>query len=357
MDSMFSGSISGSIRISNRQTVDLRAGDAVTVHVIKRLIGNKWAVGIKGRTFPALSDVELLPGSTIKASVSRAGSKFVLHINEIISNSAEGTLKSRGEMSPALRFIHSALLQAALQRSLSKSTTAIPMGTAKQINRLFKRLTRKKSKSEMRIARSISAVVEKGLDPTSTGLEAVLSVLSLIGQEGERGGRHRRRQGYYNSEDRASAGLRRMVKNRINGKENNPERYHPLQLFNHLAISDETWIISPYRFFTGESTYHGLIKILLDTKRHRVKRLVLDVKTGESIVSFLLQQSRKKMRMSVYCSESGLNALMTKKIRGLVSILQNHGVECDDSIYEEEEFDGFSAPWERETYNGVSIVT
>ncbi len=350
MDSMFSGSISGSLRISNRQIVDLKTGDTVSVHVIKRLIGSKWAVGIMGRTFPALSDVELLPGSTIKASVRRTGVKFVLQINEIVADTAEGTFKSRGNMSPALRFIHSALLQVALQRSLSKSKVSIPIGTAKQINRLFKRLTRKKSKSAMRIARSISAVVEKGLDPTSTGLEAVLSVLSLIGQEGERDSSHRRRQHAYD-------GLRRMVKDRINGKESNPERYHPLQLFNHLVISEETWVISPYRFFTREGTYHGLIKVLLDTKRQSVKRLVLDVKTGESIVSFLLQQSRKKMRMSVFCSDSGLNTLLTKKISDLVSILQNHGVECDDSIYSEEEFDGFSAPWERETYNGVSIVT
>ena len=202
----------------------------------------------------------------------------------------------------------------------------------------------------MRIARSISAVMEKGLDPTSTGLEAVLSILSLIGQEGKQGSSHRRRQ-------KGSDGLTRMVKDRINRKENNSERYHPLQLFNHLVISDETWVISPYRFFTGKGTYHGLIKVLLDTKGQRVKRLVLDVKTGESIVSFLLQQSRKKMRMSVFCSDSGLNVLLTKKISDLVSILQNHGVECDDIIYNEEEFDGFSAPWERETYNGVSIVT
>ena len=349
MGSMLSGSISGSLHISNRQIVELRAGDAVSVHVIKRLIGNKWAVGIMGRTFPALSDVELLPGSTIKASVCRTGSKFVLRINEIISDSAEGTLKSHGNLSPVLRFIHSALLQAALERSLSKSKALIPIGTAKQINRLFKRLTGKKNKSGMRIARSISAIVEKGLDPTSTGLEAVLSVLSLIGQEGERGSSHRHKH--------ASDGLRRMVKDRINGKENNPERYHPLQLFNHLAISDETWVISPYRFFTGQGTYDGLIKVLLDTTGHRMKRLVLDVKTGEGIVSFVLRQSRKKMRMSVYCSDSGLNALITQKISDLVSILQNHGIECDDSIYKEEEFDGFSAPWERETYNGVSIVT
>jgi hypothetical protein len=148
-----------------------------------------------------------------------------------------------------------------------------------------------------------------------------------------------------------------MVKDRINRKETNPERYHSLQLFNHLATSDETWIISPYRFFTEKGTYHGTIKVLLDTSEHRVKRLVLDVKTGESTVSFLLQHSRKKLKMSVYCSESGLSAILTKKIADLVSILQNHGVECDDSIYKDEEFDGFSAPWERETYNGVSIVT
>jgi hypothetical protein len=359
MHSMFSGSISGSIRVSSGQFADLKVGDVISVRVIKRLIGNKWAVGIRGRTFPAFSDIELRPGSTIKAFVQGTGGKIVLQIREIVA-------EARGEPSPivgegsGLRLIRSALLQSALQRPVSNSKISISAQTAKKLNKLFARLTAKKRKAGFRISGGIAEVAEKGLDPSSPGVEAVLSILSLIDQEGETGRHYRQNRETKSSDEESFNDLKRMVKHRLSKRESNPEQYHLLQLFNHLALSDETWIVSPYRFRGGGETYSGLIKVLLDTRRHLIKRIVLDVARGESIVSFLLTAERgaeKPLHMSVYCSETGLRESIKKKFPDLVSILQNHGVECDDSIYKDEEFDGFSASWERGTQSGVSILT
>ncbi len=360
MDRMFSGRISGSIRISSGQFTDLKAGDVVSVRVIKRLIGNKWAVGIKGRTFPAISDIELSPGSTIRAFVKGTGSKIILQLRGIAAESWAGS-SPIGEEESALRLIRSALLQAALQRAFSNTKTTISEKVAKKLNKLFVKLTAKKRRAGSRIAGSIAEVSEKGWDPSSPGVEAMLSILSLIGQEGESGSYSGGHQGSDSLNEESFQNLKRMIKYRLSKKESNPKQYHLLQLFNHLALSNETWIVTPFRFHGVGETYNGLIKVLLDTKRHLVKRFVLDVARGESIISFLFNLQDKPLgkstHMSIYCSETGLRESIKKKFPDLVSILQNHGVECDDSIYKDGEFDGFSAPWERGTHSGVSIVT
>jgi hypothetical protein len=347
---MFSGNISDKIHLSNRSTLDLRSGDIISVHVIKRLIGNKWAIGIQGRTFPAISDVDLKPGSRIRALVRSAGTKLTLQIKGLLPDSPAKPMEIGEEVSPLNRWIHSAVLQSVLQRALAGNKASISPSIARKINRLFKKLSAEEKKKELRIARSIAALVEKGFDPGSRGLEGVVKILSLIEQEyeGENSGRPSRKP---------PEELTRLLKRRMNERENRADKYHPLHLFNHLRNSDETWVFVPYRFATETNTYYGLIKLLLNMNRNNVKRLVLDVVVQDGITSFLLIPDRDRIRLSIYCEDPSLQVAIRKKISELTSKLQNHGVECDDSIYEEAGFDGFFAPWEGETFQGVSIVT
>ncbi|MEE8591521.1 MAG: hypothetical protein V3T35_09390, partial [Spirochaetia bacterium] len=48
----------------------MRSGDFVSIKVIKRLTGNKWAVGIRGQVIPAFSKVNLAPGQLLRALVT-----------------------------------------------------------------------------------------------------------------------------------------------------------------------------------------------------------------------------------------------------------------------------------------------
>ena len=63
--------------MSTRPGLGLKAGDVVTLHVLKRLTDDKWAVGLKGRVLPARTDLDLSPGSTLRARVQSSAGRIV----------------------------------------------------------------------------------------------------------------------------------------------------------------------------------------------------------------------------------------------------------------------------------------
>ncbi len=58
------------LNLNARSELHIRSGDFVSVKVIKRLTGNKWAVGIRGRVIPAFSRVNLASGQLLRALVT-----------------------------------------------------------------------------------------------------------------------------------------------------------------------------------------------------------------------------------------------------------------------------------------------
>ena len=85
--------------------------------------------------------------------------------------------------------------------------------------------------------------------------------------------------------------------------------------------------------------------------------MILDVRQKEEIWSFLLRREKTKMKLVLCSNNASIRKSIRKKISSLLSKLQNHGVEIDDSIYDEGEFDGFSFPEEGVAYPSVNTFS
>ena len=84
---------------------------------------------------------------------------------------------------------------------------------------------------------------------------------------------------------------------------------------------------------------------------------MLEVDTDGQVVSFLLVSRGGRMHASMFADKAGFSGSDRKKIADLASKLRDQGVEFDDSIYDESEFDGFSARWEHLQKAGVDMYT
>ncbi len=84
------------IRIDAKPGLPLQAGEYVSLKVIKRIMGNKWALGLKGQVLAARSEIELIPGETIRAQVSRVGRQIFFKINSKSENRLETFIAQSG---------------------------------------------------------------------------------------------------------------------------------------------------------------------------------------------------------------------------------------------------------------------
>jgi hypothetical protein len=111
----------GSIQVSARPGLGLKAGDVVTLHVLKRLAGDKWAVGLKGHVLPARTGLDLSPGSTLKARVQSASGRIVFVLDRGTASPLADALGRQGIPStPETQFIAAALVRSG--RAVDSST-------------------------------------------------------------------------------------------------------------------------------------------------------------------------------------------------------------------------------------------
>ena len=142
--------------MSARPGLGLRAGDVVTLHVIKRLTDDKWAVGLKGRVLPARTDLDLSPGATLRARVQSAAGRvvFVLERGPALPV-ADALLRAGVPDTPEARLIAAALVSGG---------KAVDPGTIDRVRALLA-----KSRLEARRgARAAATMLDKGIDLAST---------------------------------------------------------------------------------------------------------------------------------------------------------------------------------------------
>ncbi len=308
--------VAGTIRLAAAAAADLRGGERVSVQVLKALAEGKWAVGLKGRVYPAVSTVPLAAGDRLSAVVERAGSRIVLRLQTAGGEpgAAPGEAGSN---------IAQVLAEAFAREGLHPGEAAV----ARAAGRL-----RALGGRQRKTARSLAAAAAKGIDPDSPGIEELLAALAFE-DSGERGS-YRRRDLPRRRQDLA-AGVRSGLAR--GGDEDS------LSLFNALRSEQGAWVAIPFLFRYLDRDLAGTVRLLY--VGDRPVRLALEVRSvpGSSAWGFVLSDHAGARRLKVFCGSDRGRRQALKRIGELRTKLQNHGVEVDDSISDVRLFDGYSA--------------
>ncbi|HTO22163.1 MAG TPA: hypothetical protein VMQ10_06740 [Spirochaetia bacterium] len=328
------------VRISVPGLSGLTAGETVLVHVIKQLDAGKWAVGVKGRVYPAFSDLPLESGAVLLARISGAPGKFIL------------TLSARAEPDAVLTALASqglppGGLEEAIARALARSGLPIDLPTIRKLTSLLVRA----EVDSRRGARAAATLVDKRIDPASSGAAALLKVLAFGHKGGEDPRRYRERPlpqtpravkewagslAADGSAVAAAAGARASV----------------LQAYNHRAGRSQAWVVIPFVFGSDGSRLEGTLKILYDA--FKARPLALSISAGE--VGLYLPLVGRRRILSIYCDSARVRRAAERGLDSLRSKFHNMGLEVDDTIKEGNTFDGFSPVAEGETLPSVDTV-
>jgi hypothetical protein len=325
------GPAGGSVHVTVPGLSGLRAGEAVTVHVIKQLDAGKWAVGVKGRVYPASSDLPLEPGAVLKARVGGLPGRFVLTVSRAEPDAVLSALAASG--------IPPGGVEETVARALARS--GLPV-LAENIQKIKTLLTRA-GVDERKGARAAASLVDKRIDPSSSGAAALLKVLAF----GQKGGEDPRRY-----REKPMPQTPKSVEE-WTASITAPGAGRPsvLQSYNHRAGRSQTWVVIPFVFTSDGRRLEGTLKILYDV--FRARPLALSLSAGEAAL-FLPLQGRR--RLSVFCDSPRARRAAEQGLDSLRSKFHNMGLEVDDTIKEGITFDGFSPVEEEETLPSVDTV-
>jgi hypothetical protein len=328
-------SVGGNIQIAAQRALNLRSGDLVSINVIKHLEGNKWAVGIQGRVFPAFSKLELQPGAILRARVTAGGSRLILAIENEHGDPSLAALARQGLSGGKA----DALMAAALLRS--------GLSVAAELVEKMRAVITRSGLQKERAARGLAVLAEKGIDISSHASDKLLEVFSF----GERGGEdHRKYKKRELPKDKGAAKAIRSILAEPAGKADS------LAVFNHLKGKNQSWIVVPFLYGEGADEYPGTIKLLYDPYMHRPSSMSVSVAPngGPSMDFYLTLEGKKKL--SVFCGDPDLRASMKGLYAEFAAEFHNIGFEVDDTIYGSESFDGFSPVWEGASVRGIDTV-
>lgn len=318
---MLAGQVS--IRLEARPGLALKTGEVLNVQVLNRLEGGRWAVGILGRVVPATSEVPLTSGSRLLARVVQTGGRVSLRVLDRAPASplSELAVRTGLDTDPAT----ARLLAAFLASGLKARPEAV-----EQARRLLERLRLPPE----RFARLAALALDKGIDLGSPGIEELLPLLGYGEGGGRRQGR-RRSPPFRQGPEEVEEAIRRQS---TEGEE--PEAT-PLPLFNHLKGSREHWVVVPFRY----AELSGTIRLRLPAEGKRADRLVLRVQDAEGECwSFVLDQGAptRPSELQAFATAGAAGRRAQGKWRELAQKLQNLGVNSDDIIRVDDEFDGFT---------------
>ncbi|MBN1697799.1 MAG: hypothetical protein JW881_09820 [Spirochaetales bacterium] len=325
------------LNITLRQGLSIKSGEIVTVNIIKQLSGNKWAVGIRGKVFPAFSEFSLTPGKTIKAEVIATGRSIKLKIITEEASRIMELIKGQGLPDDSLsRVIITSLLKSGL---MLDSTIIAKM----------RHYLQRKKDSSARLARILASLIDKNIDISGEGVEALVDIMRF----GEDGGRKHdsKKENFHKNAEKLKEELEKQL-------EGGGDQENCLKLYNHMKGSSQTWFVIPYAVRTGNEQLTGTIRIQYNQYHKKVERCVCIVNDSSSVRwSFYIRPKKGKKQINIFCNNDGKRILCEKKIDELRVKVRNAGVEIDDIIHKEDEFDGFSPDWEISHYKKINTMT
>jgi len=312
----------GSIQVSGRAGLNLRPGDVVTLNVIKRLTDDKWAVGLRGRVLAARTDLDLAPGSSLRARVQSATGRIVFALERGDASPLAEALGRQGiAATPEAELIAAALL---------RGGRAVDASTVERVRVLLA-----KARLEARRgARAAATMLDKGIELASDGAADLLELLCLE-QTGERDPRRwrRRRRPRDGREARAS----------IAAAASPDDAPSALHVYNGLRGRGETWIVVPFAYREGSVDSPGTLRLLVDPYAGRLRRLVVAIRPSGNGAWYFEFDLEGRRRMSVYCDDAAALRDATADLDTLRAKVHNMGIETTDTVREGREFDGFSS--------------
>ena len=312
----------GSIQVSARPGLGLKAGDIVTLHVLKRLTDDKWAVGLKGRVLPARTDLDLSPGSTLRARVQSSAGRIVFVLDRGTASPLADALGRQGIPStPEAQFIAAALI---------RSGRAVDPSTVERVRALLAK-TRLEAR---RGARAAATMLDKGIDLSTDGAADLLEMLCLE----EPGGRNPRRR-----RSRPCPKYGREAKESLAKTASTDEPSSSLHVYNALRGRSETWIVVPFQYREGKSECPGSLRLLVDPYTGRLRRLVVGVRPEEAGTWHFAFDLEGRRRMTVYCDDGASLRAARANLDTLTAKVHNMGIEVSDTVGEGPVFDGFSS--------------
>ena len=310
----------------------LRRGETVVVHVIKQLAPGKWAVGVRGRVYAALSDLRLDAGSVLKARVGGGVGRVLLTISSMEPDAVAAALAAHG--------LPAGGAEELIARALARSGLPLLPDTIQKLKSLLARA----GVDERKAARSAATLVDKRIDPGSPGAASLLRVLAF----GQKGGEDPRRY-----RGRPLPDNPRAVKEYADSlPDRSASRPSILQAYNHRAGRSQTWVVIPFAFTSEGGRLEGTLKILFDVFKRRP--LALSVCTSEISLHLPLQGARRIL--SMYSDSEALKRAAREGLDSLRSKFHNMGLEVDDTIKEGNAFDGFTPIEEGEILPSVDTV-
>jgi hypothetical protein len=327
------------LNLNARSELRLRSGDFVSIKVIKRLTGNKWAVGIRGQVIPAFSKVNLAPGQLLRALVTIQQGRITLKMTTEQTTPVQDLLVRQG--------IQPDKVMEQILTSFLRSGLAVEPERLYQVRRLLEKMKLDPKK----FSRIIALILEKGIGLRSRALVPLLPLLGYGEQEsGKKEGRKQRRLP-------DSQALMQQLRSAVEEPES--AEGSSLQVFNHLQGSEASWVIIPFDYTYGSSgRIYGSIRLRYDPWRKQTDRLIVVARTEAGRKwSFVLQKSPEDgLELSIFADPGDARRKVKAELEGLRLKLQNLGVKIDDNIREDENFDGFSLPWEELSYRNVDTV-
>jgi hypothetical protein len=324
--------IGGSIQIALAPDMGLRQGDLVILHIIKRLEGAKWAVGIGGRVYPATSALSLEAGAMLRARVGTAGGRLVLTVSDVMPDVVRSALERQGLPGGGDAEL--------IARALAQSGLPILAETVTRVRSLLAR----SAMDPRRGARAAATIIDQRIEPGSAGARALLPVLAF----GQKGGEDPRRYRGRQLPDTPHA-----VKEFIATLPVDPaSRPSALQAYNHLRAKTHTWVVIPFVFNAGEQRIAGTMKILFDPFQSRPVAFTMAVEG----IGFHLPLQSKKRSLSIFCDDERIRRAAVRALDSLRSKFHNMGLEVDDTVNEGDAFDGFSPVEEGGTLPSVDTV-
>lgn len=338
---MIPGSFSRILKLDTVLDFSLKDGDIVTVSVIKRLTGNKWAVGINGKVIPAFTKKDLTPGQKLRAFVVRQENRILLKCD------------TSGKVSPGENFsdylIQQGLPNDALSHVIVLSLIRSHLSLSPELILKMRHIITKLKKKPEILARFLALIHDKHIDISSEKIESLLDLLSYGEDTGKYRRKNNKRRFFKNSEELKEK-LKQIVKKKA-GK-------NLLQVFNHMKGKNPNWIVIPFNFDTENKKLSGTIRVLYDYIMQKVKKMTISINQDKNIqIYFHIIEEKSHKLLKIFCNNTEKRVQLSKKIENLCRNLQNKEIIIDDIIYKEENFDGFTPLEELNKYRKINMYT
>ena len=175
------------IKVSGKSNFSFKTGDIVTINVIKRLTGNKWAVGIKSKVYPVFTEFELEPGQKYEASVLRSKAKVFLKLIKSENSWFQDIINQI-----RVQGLPEDNLSVKIILSLIRTEQVVNIDT---INKIRKYLINKKD-NVSRLTRLLAIILNKQIDISNKNIEMLVEILQY-GENKDNGKRRRYKRGIY----------------------------------------------------------------------------------------------------------------------------------------------------------------